>query len=177
MTAAQRFVRIVDLIATAVAVAAGVMLALQALAVAADALMRFMGDPIRWVHEVTTYMLIGFSFLAAPYALRKGAHFRVTLLVERFSEQTQRRLQLGLYAVSAIFLLLFAYHSAQIAYTAFERGARAPTLLRTPQVIPRAMLPIGSFLLALTCIAEMLDPTEVEGSTDPEAPHAEGAGT
>lgn len=170
-THAARIVRVIDGILVAFAVLAGVMLAVQALSVAADALMRQAGSPIRWVHEVTTYLLIAEGMLAAPYALRRGAHFRVTILVDRFSALRQRQLEIVLYTIAAIGFTVFAIYSAQTALSTLENGLRAPTLLRTPLVIPQAMLPLGAGLLVLACIAQVLAPTQpvddADAGTDP----------
>lgn len=148
---------VLDKVVLAAAAVAGLMLVTQAAVVTADALLRNVSTPLRWGGEISTYLLLGEALLAAPYALRKGEHFRVTLLVERWSERTQRVLAVVLSVVAVAFLLTFAWQSASLAVTSWERDLRSPTLLRTPLVIPQSALPISAVLMVLALIAQNID--------------------
>ncbi|MCW2681272.1 MAG: Tripartite ATP-independent periplasmic transporter DctQ component [Frankiales bacterium] len=150
-------VTVLDKVVMVAAVVAGLMLAAQALTVTLDALLRGVATPLRWGSEVSTYLLLGEALLAAPYALRKGEHFRVTLLVERWSAGVQRHLTLALSLLAAAFLLVFAWQSADLALTSLDRDLRAPTLLHTPLVIPQMLLPVSAVLMVLALIAQNID--------------------
>jgi TRAP-type C4-dicarboxylate transport system permease small subunit len=156
-TPLRRVVRVLDAVVLAAAVVAGGMLAAQAIIVSLDALLRSVATPLRWGGEASIYLLLGEALLAAPYALRKGEHFRVTLLVERLSPVVQQRLTWVLSAGAAVFLLVFAWHSGEVALTSFERDLRAPTLLSTPLVIPQSALPISAVLMVLALVASAID--------------------
>lgn len=156
-TVLRTTVTVLDRVILAAAVLAGAMLAAQATVVSLDALLRTVATPLRWGGELSTYLLLGEALLAAPYALRKGGHFRVTLLVERWSATVQRRLTLGLSVLAAAFLLVFAWESASLAVTSWERDLRAPTLLRTPLVIPQSALPVSAVLMVLALVAQTIE--------------------
>lgn len=163
-------VTVLDRVILAAAVVAGVMLAAQATVVSLDALLRTVATPLRWGGELSTYLLLGEALLAAPYALRKGEHFRVTLLVERWPAPVQRRLTLALSVLAAAFLLVFAWESATVAVTSWERDLRAPTLLRTPLVIPQSALPVSAVLMVLALLAQTIEGFLTPGRRDEGGP-------
>lgn len=150
-------VTVLDKVVLVAAVVAGIMLVTQAIVISLDALLRSVSTPLRWGGEASTYLLLGEALLAAPYALRQGEHFRVTLLVERWSDGTQRGLTVLLSIFAAVFLLVFAWQSAELALTSWERDLRAPTLLRTPLVIPQSILPISAVLMVFALVAQNID--------------------
>ena len=146
-----------DLTFTAFAALAGVMLVVQALVVAADAILRTVATPFSWGVEVNTYLLVAEGTLAAPWALRRGSHFRVTLLSDRLPPTVRAVVGVIGNAVAVVMLAALAWQAWLLVATSVERDLRSGTSLHTPLFLPQSGLALGLTLLALAFLLEAID--------------------
>lgn len=146
-----------DLTFAAFAVLAGVMLVVQTLVVAADAILRTVATPFNWGVEVTTYLLVAEGTLAAPWALRRGNHFRVTLLTDKFGDRGQKLIAVAGNAVAAVLMALLSWQAWLLVATSLERDLRSGTSLHTPLFVPQSALAAGLTLLAFALVLEAID--------------------
>lgn len=88
MSAILRFYdRLIDL----AALIASLTVAFIALGVTADVGVRFFaGSTIKWILEVSEYLLFAMTFLGAPWVLREGAHTAVDVVVVNLGERGKR---------------------------------------------------------------------------------------
>jgi TRAP-type C4-dicarboxylate transport system permease small subunit len=73
--------------------------------------------PIRffWVEEVGEYALAWLTFIGAAIGIRRGTHFAVQLVVERFPAGLRRAIYTGHYAILVAFGALVAVFGWQVS--------------------------------------------------------------
>ena len=74
-------------------------------------------EPIRffWVEEVGEYALAWLTFIGAAIGIRRGTHFAVQLIVERFPPALQRAVYTAHYAILVAFGALVAVYGWQVS--------------------------------------------------------------
>ncbi len=88
---------------------AGIVLLLT-LGVTLDVAVRLVNlPPLEWMMELSEYSLLPLTYLAAPWALREGAHVRVDVLVARLPKRLARVIDvivdlLGLAVAAVLFI-------------------------------------------------------------------------
>lgn len=102
-----------------------------------------------WLIELTEYMLYGGTFLAAPWALRKGAHVRVDLLLSSVKKSTALALEriidcIG-FLISGVFLV-FGIMSVIRSWIGNNTEFKTWT---TPEWILLLPIPIAGLLLMI----------------------------
>jgi len=113
--------------------------------------------PPDWVFEISGYAMIALALAASGYGLRTGHHFRVTLLLDSFSnlapflERFSGLLQLA-------FGIVLTIAGWDQAYASLVQDLRSATLLGVPQFWPQLALPIGGIVIALQGLATLLYP-------------------
>ena len=135
-----------------------------ALPITYNALVRELRHPTIWVFEIMEYALIAAGFLGNPLAMRSGAHFRVTLLLEWFPS-----LRPALNAFS-LFMTLFSrcFSSGPAAISSGTPGRiniLSGTILDVPLWIPQLGIPLGGlglFLQTLVLLVARREPGEGE---------------
>lgn len=130
---------------------------LMTLVVGYDVFARFVGHPTIWAFDVSLYLLIWMSFLGAAYGLRKGSHFRVTILTSRISERKARFLEIGFSLLGIGFCIFFFQASLCTMLISTSQNLHAPTLLYAPLWIPQLALPVGSLFLCLAFLQLMVN--------------------
>lgn len=102
-----------------------VSLALFAVGISADLVMRRLGiGNMPWLYEVIEYVLYAGVFLAAPWVLREGAHVRVDLLLTALPRTATIRLERILDILGALVCLILAYYGWRAGVDAFVDNSR-----------------------------------------------------
>lgn len=106
-----------------------------------------------WTDEVVEWSMAYMIFLTSALIMRDGQHFKVDLLQERFKGKLPIRILNVLVAMfNAGFFAVFLYY----AWDLF-RKAQAPTaVLRMPRQIPYASIVLGSLLIFIYCIRDIV---------------------
>jgi TRAP-type C4-dicarboxylate transport system permease small subunit len=124
--------------------------------ICADVLLRyFFGRPIFGSTELTEYALVYITFLGASWAVPRGAHIDIDVLVSHVSENVAKILALisnGIAFAVAIALTVFG---AWTTWTAYSRHLFKPTQLQFPTWIVLIVIPIGCLVLALRYLVEI----------------------
>jgi TRAP-type C4-dicarboxylate transport system permease small subunit len=68
-----------------------------------------------WVEEVGEYALAWLTFIGAALGIRRGTHFAVHILTDRFSPALRRSVALGHYVLIAVFGALLAVYGWQVS--------------------------------------------------------------
>ena len=142
---------------TIAATLSGVILLFITIAIFVDVFLRyFFNRPSIWVTEVSSYLFLYLLFLATAYALQEGQHIRLTFLLDYFSDKVRRILD----AVTSLFALIFSvvllWQSSIMTWTAFTENWTSPTMLNAPFAYIYVSMVIGSFLLTLTFLGNIL---------------------
>ena len=154
----QRLLRILDRIEDAMSFGAILLLAAITAAVCLEVFMRYvLNDPLVWVVEFAEYSLLYICFLGTAWALREGNHVRVDIFLSAFSERWRQRfgvvsslLGLGIASVLVIW-------GALAVREKFISGAYNPTVVEFPTWIVLLCIPIGSLILALRFLRNMVE--------------------
>jgi C4-dicarboxylate transporter, DctQ subunit len=127
MNFAQRAERIIGFIGA-------ILLAIVVVIASYEVVMRYaFNAPSSWVHATSTTLCVMLFSLAGAYAMLRGSHMRVTVLVDRWSKRKQRlALALG-YLCGLGYLLGLGWGLWREAYQAVWRFQGA---LWTPELTP-----------------------------------------
>jgi TRAP-type C4-dicarboxylate transport system permease small subunit len=68
-----------------------------------------------WVEEIGEYALAWLTFIGAAIGIRRGTHFAVSIVVERFPETVRRAVFIGHYALLVAFGALVAIYGWQVS--------------------------------------------------------------
>lgn len=138
---------------------------LMSLLVCADVVLRNLGyDVLSTSVEITEYMLIIATFVAAPWVLYLGGHIRIDVLFNTLPKGAQRALDLlsnllGL-AVSGV----LAWQCLAVALDAHEQGAMVFKALVFPEWWLNLPLMFGSAMLALEFLRRLVSPSDQQGA-------------
>jgi TRAP-type C4-dicarboxylate transport system permease small subunit len=121
------------------------------------------------------YCLAAGSFLAMAYALRRGDHIRVTLILSRLKGRTRYWMEVLCLVVAALLSAYFAWFAAKLVWGSYAYHDVSQNVDATPLWIPQLSMAIGLFGLAVA-FAEQLVLTLRTGKLAPgtdEAGHVE----
>ncbi len=148
------FVRTLDATGKLMTGCSVVLMIVLALPIVYDALLRALGYPTIWVFETTLYAFIVIGFLGNALAVKRGAHFRVTILAQVFP-----RAKPALDLISNVSVLLFALlvisSGLYFAWYSWSNTIVSSTLLEVPLWIPNLAIPIGGLGLLLQTVVQM----------------------
>jgi TRAP-type C4-dicarboxylate transport system permease small subunit len=151
MTRALRLAgRLLDLLISACAVAAVLILVALAAGVSFEVVMRyFAGRPTRWVNEFSEYALLWLAFLSGAWVLRSEAHVRVELLTDSLSPLWQQRFHFVTSLVGAAVCALFCWVSTQYLIGIYASGEVLFKSIIVPKWAIMAVIPPCLALLAI----------------------------
>lgn len=140
---------IIDHVITFFAVISGGLLAIMALIVSYNVLMRyFIGKPPVWAIETTEYILVFSTFLATAWVLKNDGHVKIDILVVRLSKKTQYALNLVVSFLGIVACGLLMWHGAKATFSLYSRDVIMMKMMPWPKWVLVAPIPVG-FLLTL----------------------------
>lgn len=141
---------IFDRIIVGLAWAAGVLLAFAAIAVSVDVVLRyFFNRPIAWVLEISEYILLYVTFMAAAWVLKDEGHIRVDLLVNHLNSRIQALILIVTSVIGAFVMLILTWFGGRVTLDFYRRGVPTLEYLKTPEYLVLIIIPIGSFFLGI----------------------------
>ncbi|NYT37635.1 TRAP transporter small permease [Allopusillimonas soli] len=115
-------------------------------------------SPSIYAVEVSTYVLLGVSWMAIGWVHHVDRHVSMEALNLRFKGRWKRLAQ----AVSEVTILIFCsvlvWAGINIVLTSIERHYRSASLLKFPLWIPYTLIPIGGLLLGLVALRRLFTP-------------------
>ncbi len=151
-----RFVRGMDGVAVACAVAASVMLFAAVVIVTWMVIYRVTGHSTYWELESAVYLMVAAVFLGSPYCLKTGGHVAVDLLGHYLPDGLLRPLNVVLGVIGLAVCAYLAYVGGELALRAFHEGERSGSLWNPPKWPLYVSMPVGLGLTALQYVAELL---------------------
>lgn len=148
MTTYRRVLRVLDGLYLAGGVLAALFLIAILCLIVIQMLARWTGQVFSGAPDYAGYCMAAASFLAFAYALNRGAHIRVSLLLNIMGKY-RRWLEIWCFAIGAVsssFLAFFACRATMWSkqFNDISQGQDA-----TPLWIPQLAMAIGSILLAI----------------------------
>jgi TRAP-type C4-dicarboxylate transport system permease small subunit len=116
---------------------------------------RQLGLSMAGIDAYAGYCLAAGSFLAMAYALRRGDHIRVTLILSRLKGRTRYWMEVLCLAVAALLSAYFAWFSAKLVWGSYAYHDVSQNVDATPLWIPQLSMALGLFGLAVA-FAEQL---------------------
>lgn len=153
----ERLIRIVRTISLVCGVAAAGMIALGVFTVCHMVFVRYvLNQNSIWQTDLTTYLLIGATFIGSPYVLMTRGHVNVDVLPHYLAPGWRYRLAVFASLVSMAFCITLMVLTAQLWFEAWSRNWVSDTMWRTPLWMPYASMPLGLFVLALQYAADFV---------------------
>jgi TRAP-type C4-dicarboxylate transport system permease small subunit len=96
------------------------------------------------------------AFFAMAHAFKHGDFVRVTLLLEAVSAPWRKRLELAALSVGSLAVAYLAWWACKFTYESWEFNDIAQGLLPIPMWIPQLSFAIGSVLLLIAVLDELV---------------------
>lgn len=102
------------------------------------------------------YMMAAAGFLALAHTFKRGEHIRVTLLLSALHGATRRALEIWSLAVASLLAMLAAYYSCRLSWQSYVFHDVSTGNDATPLWIPQVAMAVGSVILAIALIDELV---------------------
>lgn len=170
----RRLLRAIDAACAAGAGIAAVAAGLLALLLIAEVLLTsFFATSQPWVIEYAIFLQAAVLFAGSGWALRQGAHIRVSVLLAALPARPRRLLDMAATALALGILAFAAWALLQQWLRSLDLGSRSFYPMQTPLWIPQGVLTLGVWFLVLALAARLIRLARNEPA---EAPGAPGAG-
>jgi TRAP-type C4-dicarboxylate transport system permease small subunit len=106
--------------------------------------------------DLVAWMCAAAGFLAMAQTFRHGDFVRVTLLLDRLSPATGRRVEIVALVIGTASVAYLAYAAAIFVYESWDFGDMANGLIAIPLWIPQSSFVVGTLLLLLAFVDELV---------------------
>jgi TRAP-type C4-dicarboxylate transport system permease small subunit len=110
-----------------------------------------------WQTDLTTYCLIGATFIGSPYVLLTRGHVNVDVLPHYAGQRTRFWLALFAATISFGFCATLAVLSFLFWHEAWSNNWVSDTMWRARLWIPYASMPVGLGILSLQYVADLIN--------------------
>jgi len=104
--------------------------------------------------EFVSYFFVWMTFLGFAMTLRNGQFLRVEIALRRLPARLSNLFQGAAALLGTALCLVLTYCSAHTVWLSYRFGSVSLQISETPLVIPQAIMPLGTTLLALTFLNE-----------------------
>ena len=108
------------------------------------------------VNDVVAWLCAAASFFAMAHAFKHGDFVRVNLLLEKLSPPAQRRFEIGALVIAVLAVGYLAYWANRFTYESWAFDDIAQGLLPLPMWIPQLSFALGSILLFVAVLDELI---------------------
>lgn len=149
-----RFVRHLSLISGYIA--AG-MIAAGVLVVCHMVFVRYvLNESTIWQTDLTTYLLIGATFIGSPYVLATRGHVNIDVVAYYLKPRARRSLALVAGTLTLVFVLILAVLTFGLWREAWTQNWLSDTMWRSRLWISYLAMPVGLGLLTLQAAADLI---------------------
>ena len=145
-----------DRIYLAAAALGATCIALICVLMVAQSLGRQLGFTTGAVNDVVSWLCAAAAFFTMAHAFKHGDFVRVTLLLERVSVATRRRLELGSLFIAVVACSYLAFWACRFTFQSWEFNEPAQGLLPIPIWIPQSSFALGAVLLLVAVVDEFV---------------------
>ena len=108
------------------------------------------------VNDVVAWLCAAAAFFAMAHAFKHGDFVRVTLLLEKISPAAQRRFEIGALSIAVLAVGYLAFWANRFTYESWVFNDIAQGLLPMPMWIPQLSFALGSILLFIAVLDELI---------------------
>lgn len=113
-------------------------------------------SPLSLADEWGGYMLVAITFMGLGYTWKEKGHVRVELVVNLLPRQLRHAMRFFTLILASLFCFPLIVGSFQMLQDSLLFESRSGSWLRTPLVYPQSVILIGSILLLLQFVAEII---------------------
>ena len=125
------------------------------LLITAQMVARWSGSIITGAPDYTGYAMAAASFLALPYALNRGAHIRVSLLLGVLGRY-RRYGEIWCFAIGSYLAVFFAWYAIKSTRESFRFNDISQGQDASPIWIPQVAMCVGTVILAIAFIDHLM---------------------
>ena len=107
-------------------------------------------------NDVVAWFCAAASFFAMAHAFKHGDFVRVTLLLEKLPERQRRRLEIVCLSIGTVAVAYLAFWANKFTYDSYVFKEMAQGLLPIPIWIPQLSFALGSLLLLVAVVDELI---------------------
>lgn len=133
-----------------------VCVALIAVLMLGQSVMRTLGLRTGAVNDVVSWLCAAAAFFAMAHAFKHGDFVRVTLLLDKVGPATRRALELVSLAIGSVATAYLAWSAVLFTYESWEFNDLAQGLLPLPMWIPQLSFAFGAILLLVAVVDEFI---------------------
>lgn len=149
--------RAIDLLCAAGAAVAAIACAIMAIMLVTEVIVTsFLSWSQPWAVEFSGYSLLAVFFAGSGWALREGAHIRVTLVTQALPRRAAWLLDLLASAGALVVTAYAGYALVRYALRSAELNSVSTYLSQTPLAWPQGLLAASFILLGLALVARIL---------------------
>ena len=149
--------RALDGVSAASAVLAAFFMVLMATLVVVQIFARLIGTQVPSADDFARLSMAASAFLGLAFALRTGAHIRVTLLLEKAPPAIQRALEITSLVLAVVTSAWFAWSTGAMAYDSWLFVEYTIGQVPLPKWIPIAGMTLGIALVAIAFLEDLID--------------------
>ena len=117
---------------------------------------REFGFYIRGTDAYAGYFMAAAGFLALAHTLKRGEHIRVTLLIAKLKGAPQKAMEIWSLLAASFLACISAYYSGKLAFQSWQFHDISTGNDATPLWIPQLSMAIGTAILAIAFIDELV---------------------
>jgi TRAP-type C4-dicarboxylate transport system permease small subunit len=155
MKAQRTLLRTWDRLNEAIMVLAGILLWGQMVIVNIEIVARYFGRPTTWVAEISSILILWIPFMIGGWVLRKEAHVKMDLLIERLNPRSQALINFVTSLIGVIVMLIVTV--AGFLTTLYWIGNKTPTMLMLPRSPIIGIIFVGSLLFTIQFLVRALE--------------------
>ena len=106
--------------------------------------------------DFTGFFLAAASFFALAYALREGAHIRVTLVIQHTSGKVRSAIEFLCVSLALAVSAYFCWFAALLTLEAFTYNDLSPGIIAVPIWIPQSSMVVGLAILSIALADDLV---------------------
>lgn len=112
--------------------------------------------PTIWAEEMSRFLQIWATYIAAATVLRHRQLIAITVVVERLGPRGRKAAEAFALVWILLFCIVAVWYGLDIMLESIRLGRATSTMLAVPQWMTELAIPLGFALLALQAIAELI---------------------
>ncbi len=116
---------------------------------------RWVGEVAPGIPEYAGYFMASSAFLAFAYALNKGSHIRVNLLLQAMGSR-KKWVEIWCFAIGSGLSVYFSYFAIKAVFWSHKLNDISQGQDATPIWIPQLSMAVGAVLLAIAMVDHLL---------------------
>jgi TRAP-type C4-dicarboxylate transport system permease small subunit len=149
--------RALDFLYAASGALAAFFMVLMAALVVSQIVARLLGTQVPSADDFARLSMAASAFLGLAFALRTGAHIRVTLLLEQVPPRFRRALETACLAVAAAISAWFAWATGDTTIDSWRFQEYTIGQIPLPKWLPLAGMTVGIALVAAAFLEDLVD--------------------